>query len=144
MPRKRQTEEKPMKASAAAAIPQPVKRTPPVLARILKKVPRDEGEFKRTAKERKLAGTYRVIHGSIEVPLPESEWKNPDGSVKEGEPRTEQAKMGDEVYFGDEDAMRILDADLIEPLDTKPSRVGKVHVKPKLVANMNAVTGPRS
>ena len=93
--------------------------------RIVKKVPREtDGEL--TAKQRKLGGVYRIIHGSMMVPLPEAEWKNPDGTVKKGAPTLEVAVIGDEIYLGDEDAMRAIAADLVEPLNALPSRLPKL------------------
>lgn len=116
---------------AKSDVPRIVKRAPHP------KVLRDyAGNILPSAKERALAGVYRVIHGAIMLPRPDSEWKHPDGTRKEGEPTQEAALIGDEVYFGDEDAMRFLDADLIEPLDAKPSRCPKLNEKGEMVGGV--------
>lgn len=112
-----------------------VERQP--IARIAKQVPRHD-PFKKSAKDRGLAGTYRVIHGSIAIPRPRSEWSLPDGSENPHEPKVIYAMMGDEIEIGDEDAARMIDADIIEPLDAKPSRVGKVWAPPTPMKNRNA------
>jgi len=99
-------------------------------ARITHREPRknDEGE---KLKARKLAGEYRVIHGSLAVSIPEDARRKPDGTINEHAPTFEYAKMGDRVWLNDADAARAIDADLVEPLDARPSRVGKVFVPPK-------------
>lgn len=77
-----------------------------------------------TPEERKLAGVYRVIHGRICI-----------------DPTTHPqlfAEVGDEIRLGDVDAANMIDAGVIEPLDTKPSRAGKVWVSPPIVRNLNA------
>lgn len=109
----------------------------------------------KTPKQRALAGHYRMIHGSILIPRPWSEWHNPDGSEIEGVSRTVRAGVhvtkvaqaddlrnnitagdpiewvGDEVWLDDEEAARLMDQGMIEPLDAKPSMVGKMWLKPK-------------
>jgi hypothetical protein len=91
------------------------------------------------AKERALAGTYRVIHGRVEIPQDWADWHTPDGQEIPGQPKTITARMGDIVELGDEDAARMLDADVVERLDAKPSRVGKVWSPPPPVPNRVAM-----
>lgn len=123
------------------------------LSRVVKTVPRPES-LQKTAKELKLAGVYRVIHGAIEIVRPFDEWHHPDGTVIESEPKTIRAEcvitcdkngkfvsaQGDEVWLNDEDAYRLLAMDRppeereaharVEALDAKPSRCGKVWKPP--------------
>ncbi len=125
------------------------------LSRVTKTVARP-ASFKKTAKELHLAGTYRVIHGSIEIVRPHEDWHHADGSVNEHEPKTVRASAvitydkdgkvesahGDEVWLNDEDAARLLAMHIepekrhlhavVEPLDAKPSRVGKVWTPPAI------------
>jgi len=109
-------------------------------AKIVKMVPRVSA-VQKTAEERALAGEYRVIHGQIGIPLPPERWrkKNPDGSLSDeeipGALKSMTAEMGDIVWLNNEDAMRCIDADLVEPVDAKPSRLGKVWQPPKPIAN---------
>jgi hypothetical protein len=90
----------------------------------------------RTKEEakRNLAGRYRVIHGRIAMARPIEEWQRPDGTEIPHEPKQVFAEMGDIVELTHEDAERMLGPaagfpdglDIVEPLDAKPSRVGKV------------------
>ena len=109
----------------------------PVMAKIVKRAPRPKQERPQ------LAGTYRVIHGTLTVPRPRSEWTFPDGTENLHEPKTELAREGDEVELGNEDAFLLLGMDIpdsaespralravVEALDAKPSRVGKVSPQP--------------
>lgn len=127
---------KPKKASSkvSAFADAPVPAGSP---RILHRAPRVDAN-KKNAKELALGGSYRVIHGQVSVPRPMSERLNPDGTENPHEPKVEYAQPGDVVSFSDEDAMRLLDSDIIEPLDAKPSRVGKVWAPPASVRNKNA------
>lgn len=102
-----------------------------------------------------LAGEYRVIHGGIDVPRSWDEWHTPNGDEIEDAPRTRRATIhgvkfaiaddlangickgdplefvGDELFLTHEEATRLLAASLVEPIDTKPSRCGKVWQPPK-------------
>lgn len=93
-----------------------------------------------------VAGIYRMIHGSIEIDLPRSEWTLADGSVNPDAPKKVRAAVhvikrdehgeptawkGDEVFLSNADAERLIAADMVEPLDAKPSRCGKVWDPPK-------------
>jgi hypothetical protein len=98
-----------------------------VIAQIVKAQPHDPFELR--AKERALAGTYRVIHGTIEIPRPDR--LNEDGSEKT--PKSISAIMGDHIELGDDDAARMIDAGVVERLDAKPSRVGKVWEPPPVI-----------
>lgn len=82
----------------------------------------------KTAAEakRNLAGKYRVIHGRIAVARPIDEWQRPDGTEIPHEPKQIFAEMGDVVELTHEDAERMLEEDIVEHLDARPSRVGKV------------------
>jgi hypothetical protein len=127
------------KRTRAAAAPKPASPTVP---RIVKRAPPrtpkpGEDPLPISAAERALAGVYRVIHGSIAIPVPLSERLKADGTEDGNKPTQELAHPGDEVYLGDQDAASMLDADIIEPLDAKPSRVGKVWEPPKPVRNKN-------
>jgi hypothetical protein len=77
---------------------------------------------------RRLGGLYRVIHGVVELPRPQAEI---DADPSPTPALTIRAQVGDEIEIGDTDAANMLDADVIEPLDAKPSRVGKVWDPPK-------------
>jgi hypothetical protein len=124
--------EKTTQASPASNVP-----------RITKKLPR-ETDFQRVAKESNLAGVYRIITSNVMVPRPESEWKDEDGKHRPGEPTLELAQPGDEVYLGNEDAMRLLAQDIVEEMNAYPSRVGKVFTPPKVAHNMNAAPGEKA
>jgi hypothetical protein len=88
-----------------------------------------------TQASRKLGGTYRVIHGRIELPRPAEEIAQ-DPSLTPA--MTIRAEVGDEVELGDTDAANMLDAGVIEPLDAKPSNVGRVWDPPKLAHSRHA------
>jgi len=94
-------------------------------SRIVDRVPRAT-PAQASAKERHLAGRYRIIHGSIVVVRDPKIWHDSEGNVRPDVPRTELALMGDVCWFNDIDAASLLDHDIIEPVDTKPSRLGKV------------------
>jgi hypothetical protein len=109
----------------------------PVVSTIVKRVPRTDASHEN-ARERKLGGRYRVIHGQVAVPRPEAEYLRPDGSEDPHKLKIEYAIEGDVVNLSDDDAARMLDADIVEPLDAKPSRVGKVCEPPRsTVTNKN-------
>lgn len=117
-------------------IPVAVKASgPDAPARIVKRVQRATPE-QASAKERALAGTYRVIHGSIVVPRQPKDRLLADGTINPHEPTVEYAMPGDEIQLGDEDAARMLDANIIEELNARPSRVGKVWQTPKVTNNV--------
>ena len=78
-------------------------------------------------------GDFRVIHSNMHVPLPREQWQNVDGSRKEGVPTFVTAKPGDIVRLTVDDAFRALEQNLVEELDAKPSRVGKVFSPPKVL-----------
>lgn len=88
-----------------------------------------------------VAGIYRVIHGSICLPRPIEEWRNADGSEKPGEAKQIVANMGDEVFLDAQDAYLMRKAGVVEDLDTKPSRVGKVFTPPETMPNQFAPIG---
>lgn len=104
-----------------------VEESAPVFSKILSAVPRPN-PARESAKDRHLAGNYRVIHGNVIVVRDPALWHDKDGNVKPEEPRTRMAIMGDICWFNDLDAASMLDNDIIEPVDTKPSRMGKVCV----------------
>lgn len=123
------------KKSATATVqsdPTPTPAAPAAqpLARIVKLGARPK-TAKPTPAERKLAGTYRVIHSNVLIPRPWDEWHAADGSEKPHEPKTITAQPGDEVALGDVDAANMLDAGVIERLDASPSRVNKVWQPPR-------------
>jgi hypothetical protein len=91
--------------------------------------PRDPNKLH--PKERALAGTYRIIHGTVLVSLPVSAFTGADGKIDPWAPTFVEAKEGDEVELTDEDAAVLMDSNQIEELDAKPSRVGKVFAPPK-------------
>lgn len=76
---------------------------------------------------RKLGGVYRVTHGRIAI----------DSS------NLVFAHVGDEVRLNDEDAANMLDADVIEALDARPSRAGKVWAPPPVRINTGAAFAAR-
>jgi hypothetical protein len=114
------------------------------IARLVERAKPDELDA-NSAAALKLAGVYRVIHGTLEIPRPIAERLNPDGTDNPFVPKTITVRMGDEVALGDEDAWRMLAYDkdpaerhkfaVVEPLDTRPSRVGKVWEPPKPTSN---------
>jgi hypothetical protein len=101
------------------------------LALVPKHDPNDPDSPKPTPQERALAGRYRVIHGNLSIP-------NPDKATNANAPAFIYAKPGDEVELGDVDAANMLDADVVEETDAKPSRVGKVWQPQKPATNMRA------
>ena len=110
---------------------------------ITKKVPHVSTEpnprdpKKLSPEERALAGTYRVIHGTLHVPRPVESFTNPDGTEIPGAAKFDEAQVGDEVRLTDKDAAHCLDAGVIERLDTKPSQAGKVCKPPKPALEFN-------
>lgn len=100
--------------------------------------------------EKDLSGIYRVIHGHVEVPRPESEWHDAAGNELPHEPKTVTAEEGDEVWLPHADAKRLLAMHIepelrplhavVETLDTRPSRVGKVWRAPAPARNRNPST----
>jgi hypothetical protein len=101
------------------------------VGRLVKMLPRTT-EGQKTAEERAKAGTYRVIHGSFAIAVPLEQRLLPNGNENPYLPRQVMAKLGDEVWLNDQDASDALDADTVEPLDTRPSRVGGVWRAPDL------------
>lgn len=96
---------------------------------------------KREAKQPK--GQYRVIHGTLAVPL----FADPvqaRNARENGQPTQDTAKPGDIVFLNEDDATRLLADNIVETLDAKPSRVGKVWEPPKPVRNKNLGTAPAS
>lgn len=112
---------------------------------ITKRVPREHAEPNPRApgllspQERKLAGVYRVVHGTLCVPLPEASYLLPSGEIDPRKPTYEVAHPGDEVQLNDVDAAHCLDAGVVEPLDTKPSKLGKVWQPPKVVQQFSGM-----
>jgi hypothetical protein len=84
-------------------------------------------------------GDFRIIHGTMHVPRPLEEIYNPDGSRKENEKPFVTAKEGDIVRLSVDDAFRALEQGLVEELDAKPSRVGKVFSPPKVVQQFSGL-----
>ena len=78
----------------------------------------------RGTRQRQLAGTYRVVHGSFAIAVPRSERLLPDGTENEHLPKQIYALPGDTIFLDDIDAADALDRGTIEPLDARPSRVG--------------------
>jgi hypothetical protein len=121
------------------AAPKAVVSAPQPVAKIVKRVPRIDP---LEGKSKGMAGTYRVIHGRLAVPREPAELLNQDGSRNEHALAFEYAIPGDHVTLGDDDAYRMLEADVIEALDAKPSRLNKVWAPPKVVPNQNGFTSP--
>jgi hypothetical protein len=115
--------------------------------------------------EKDLSGVYRVIHGNHLLPVPREQRLHPDGTENPHAPMTVSAGIhvvgrtakGDPIYKGDEvwlshaDAYRLLAMEwpdgeerhmhaLVEALDAKPSRVGKVFTPPKITKSWSAPT----
>lgn len=90
---------------------------------------------KPTAKERALAGKYRLIHGRIAMPKPESERLLADGSANPNVDPIMYIEAGAELDLDDETAARLEDQGLIEPLSVSKvhSRLGKVWQPPVAV-----------
>jgi hypothetical protein len=78
-------------------------------------------------------GDFRVIHGSVCVPKPRDEYINADGTLKPTVKPFTTAIPGDIVRLTPEDAFRLLEQDIVEELDAKPSRLGAVFAPPKIV-----------
>jgi hypothetical protein len=117
----------------------------PAVARITKKAPakqfdpNDPNAPRPPVGSKMLGGTYRVIHGRIAIPRPEEDLRLPDGSENVHLSKTIFAEMGDEVLLSHIDAELMLDADVVEPLDARPSRVGKVWAPPPTKQNLNGL-----
>ncbi|MGA7122135.1 MAG: hypothetical protein WBY94_18670 [Polyangiaceae bacterium] len=89
-------------------------------ARMVQMAQRESPALK-SARERALAGQWRLTHTSMPIATPrELIAANPDL------PPSFLAKPGDVVWLDDVDAAFCLDNDLVEPPDASPSRVGKV------------------
>lgn len=134
----------PKKPAAAAVV-----KSEPVVAQpsatIVRRIPRltalQKAVQERKAKGQNLAGEYRVIHGRISVPRPREAYMLPNGTENPNEPKQEDAFEGDVIVLGDEDALRLIEAGLVEstsvPEGSPNSRVGKVfdpnieHMTPK-------------
>lgn len=114
------------------------KKSDITLNAIVDRVPRTDPNKER--KERKLGGNYRVIQGTVLVPRPTEVFLNADGTEKPFEAKTEEAIPGDTIRLTDLDASRLLEKDIIEPLDAKPSRLGKVTVIPKIHKNYTGMS----
>lgn len=112
---------------ATEATPKPAKRVQVAVTTTKNPVSRLVSRSKtRDEAKRKLAGKYRVIHGRISLARPTEEWQRADGTEIPNEPKQLFAEMGDIVELTDDDAARMLDLDIVEHLDAKPSRMGKV------------------
>jgi hypothetical protein len=124
IPRKRRAR---TDAAQRALDPNPPEVEDPELSfsRIVDRVPRAT-PAQASAKERHLAGRYRIIHGTIVVVRDPKLWHDSEGNVRADVPKTEHALQGDVCWFNDIDAANLLDRDIIEPVDAKPSRLGKV------------------
>lgn len=92
--------------------------------------PRDPN--KKSPAERALRGDYRVIHGMLHVPRDPSTYLNDRGEPIAGRPMWDEAHEGDVVRLNDNDAAVAVDGGVVERLDTKPSRQGKVFQPPKI------------
>jgi len=99
------------------------------ISRIVKRV--DHSDPEKDKLPRHPAGVYRVIHGTIFFPLDPSAYMKADGTRDYDKPSQEKALPGDEVNLTEDDATRMVNNDVVEPLDAKPSRVGKVWTPPK-------------
>jgi len=98
--------------------------------------PNDPNAPKPPVGSKMLGGIYRVIHGRLILPLPlEARRLGADGALEPDAPKTFYAEVGDEVLLPHADAERMLDADVVEPLDARPSRVGKVWRPPPVKPN---------
>jgi hypothetical protein len=95
------------------------------VARLLKHTPRVT-EGRKSAEERALGGRYRIIHGQVTIAVPVEQRLLPDGQINPHLPSQVYADMGDEVELDHVDAAFFLDNDIVEPLNARPSRVGKV------------------
>lgn len=113
-----------------AKSPKPMAFKAEPTAVITKMVPRDTPAMVK-ARERKLGGEYRLIHGRMAIPRPFEDTLYPNGTINPHEPTIVYAIPGDLIKLGDIEAARMLDADLIEELDAKPSRLNKVWAPPK-------------
>lgn len=104
------------------------------VSRVTKLAPRVLEDNKK-AKKKGYAGAYRMIHGSLVLPLPWADWHTASGKIRRGAPRTVTATVhpskfaiaddeqegirkgdpiefvGDEVWLSDEDAWRLLGMD---------------------------------
>ena len=124
------------RSRAAQALP--AEPTDAGLSSFVSRVPRED-PFGGTSEGR--GGRYRVIHGSVMMPRPASEWMDKDGHDIPNQPKTETAMPGDVLQLTDDDAKRMLDADVVEPFDAKPSRVGRVWSPPATVPAQYAPPG---
>lgn len=89
-------------------------------------------------------GDFRLIHGTMQVPLSREELFTQDGMRKENVRPFRTAVPGDIVRLSVDDAFRALEQGLVEELDAKPSRLGKVFTPPKVVQQFggHAATPP--
>lgn len=122
------TTEQTLDAQSAAVLSETeafIEQYRPQPARVVKLVLKDNpGE--RLAKEAHKAGVYRVIHGCFAIAIPLEQRLLPNGHENPYLPKQLYAQPGSEIWLNDRDALHALQNDLVEPLDTKPSRVGKV------------------
>jgi len=96
--------------------------TPARVVRVIKRETEDQKKARLAAKE----GEYRVIHGSVMIPIPLENRLLPDNTENPYLPRQQPAQAGDIVWLNDADALFMLEHDIVEALDSRPSRVGKV------------------
>ena len=79
----------------------------------------------RLAQQADLAGEYRVVHGSVAVPIPLEQRLLPNNTENEHLPKQFYAQPGDVIWVDSHDARSMLEHGVIEPLDARPSHVGK-------------------
>lgn len=125
------------KSSREAATTEPISLANVPAARIVKRAPVEKRDDEDMPKQMP-AGEYRVIHGQICIPLDPKEYTDAVGQIIEHKPKCTYARMGDIVWLSAHDATNAAAADLIEEVDAKPSRVGKVWTPPKTTKNLNS------
>lgn len=129
------------KSSRATSAP-PAEAAAPPLSRVVKRAPppppaKDkDGNLVDTPPKQMPAGEYRIIHGQMCIPLDPKEYTDSTGQIIDGKPRVTYAKPGDIVWLSEQDATNANAADLIEEVDAKPSRLGKVWQPPKSGKNL--------
>lgn len=121
------------KAQATADVASPLTTS----SRIVKRAPPPKRDDEDMPKQMP-AGEYRVIHGQICIPLDPKEYTDSTGQIIEHKPKCTYARVGDIVFLSAHDATNAAAADLIEEVDAKPSRAGKVWTPPKTTKNLNS------
>ena len=81
---------------------------------------------RKSAEERALGGRYRLIHGQMAIPVPLEQRLLPNGQENPYLPVQVLAEVSDIVELDHVGAAFALDNDLVEPLNARPSRAGKV------------------